>query len=251
MKNIRISSYSIVLILTFYLFPVAATSGELIQPMEDPHYTDIGFFDIHVCNWPNRPLFFLSIFSTTSFDKIKKIEIQGINGELIGELNLEKYRLLYLEDKNNKKKKIEKRVFMANQEIPAGSKNGWYQTVITTTDNKQYLAKDYVVLHEMQRATGVNPAPGVEDVPLMKELTWDPIPGAKHYKVFVWDKWEEKLIIESAVLNEAKLTLPKNLLQAGGLYAWRIHARDVNENILLGDFNHGSLTEKMTFSIAE
>ena len=241
----------VLLSLSLSLFSSNALSDDLIEPTGDPHYTDIGFFDIHVCNWPDRPLFFLTLFSSTFFEHIKRVEIQGINGESIGELDMDKFRMWYVKDKKDKSKKLEKRAMMKFLEIPEGSKNGWYRAVVTTKDGKQYLGKDYVVMYKMPRATGMNPPHDAQDVPMMKELTWNPVPGAKHYRVFINDIWASKTIFESPVLQESKLVLPKGLLKPGGLYEWRIHARDVNENILLGDFNHGSLTGKMEFSIAE
>ena len=38
----------------------------------DKHYSKAGFFDIHVCNWPNQPLFFMALFVpfATSFGTI-------------------------------------------------------------------------------------------------------------------------------------------------------------------------------------
>lgn len=239
------------LVLCLFVTSHAAQSQDLIEPRTDPHYTDVGFFDIHVCNWPERPLFFLTLFSTTFFDRITRIEILDPQDRPVGDLNLEKFRLFQIEDKKNKAKKIEKRVFITLQDIPKGSGDGWYKAIVHTRDGKKYLSRDYVIMHEMQRATGLNPAPGAENVPLVKELSWDPIPGAKHYRVFIWDDWENKTIMESKVLDEPRLVLPKDLIQPGGLYTWQVHARDVNENILLGDFNHGSLTRKFKFSVAE
>ena len=52
-------------------------------------------------------------------------------------------------------------------------------------------------------------------------------------------------------MNEAKLVLPRGLIRPGGWYKWRIHARDVNGNILLGDFNHGALSPWFEFAVAE
>ncbi|MDH4190905.1 MAG: hypothetical protein OEW21_11950 [Betaproteobacteria bacterium] len=40
------------------------------------------------------------------------------------------------------------------------------------------------------------------------------------------------------------------MLQKDGYCAWRVHARDVNEHVLFGDFNHGSLGPQMKFSVA-
>ena len=67
--------------------------------------------------------------------------------------------------------------------------------------------------------------------------------------MFIRDLWKEKDIYTSELLDKPELLLPKGLLKAGGYYAWRVHARDVNEHALLGDFNNGSLTSHVTFSI--
>lgn len=239
--------YCLTLIVTLFVcsaFQSALAKPDLIPPKTDPHYTDVGFFDIHVCNWPNRPLFFLILFSTTHFNNIKSIEILTNENKHIGFLDLEKYRLSLTKEKK------EKRAFLKQFEIPEGATNGWYNAIVTTRDGKKYASKDFVVLHEMERASDRKPPANAEDLPLIKELAWKPVPGAKHYKVFIRDLWEGKLIYESKVLNEARLKLPDNLLKPGGLYSWQIHSRDVNENILLGDFNHGSLTGHIKFSIA-
>ncbi|MEJ2107211.1 MAG: hypothetical protein P8X48_07775 [Acidiferrobacteraceae bacterium] len=41
------------------------------------------------------------------------------------------------------------------------------------------------------------------------------------------------------------------LLQAGGLYEWRVNARDSSHARKLGDFNSGALDRDVSFSIAE
>ena len=157
------------------LYSGIVLSDDLIEPNGDPHYTDIGFFDIHVCNWPDRPLFFLTLFSSTFFDQIQRVEIQGINGESIGELDMDKFRMWYVKDKKDKSKKLEKRAMMKFLDIPEGSEDGWYRAVITTKTGKQYLSKDYVVMYKMPIARGMNPAPGAENVPMLKQLTWNPL----------------------------------------------------------------------------
>ena len=43
--------------------------------------------------------------------------------------------------------------------------------------------------------------------------------------------------------------LPAGLLEKGGYYSWIVHARDLNEHFMLGDFNHGSLSATVNFSI--
>lgn len=221
-----------------------APAKQAVQPA-DPHYTSVGFFDIHVCNWPGRPLFFMALFSTTHFQDVLGVRILGPDGSPLGELDLEKYRYVLTDDKR------EKRVFIKQFEIPGNAADGWYTAEIRTRDAGRIEARDYVIIHSIEVASGANPPGGAENVPMPSALTWEAIPGAKHYQVFLRDEWEARVILSSDVLDKPKLDLPAGLLQAGGEYTWRIHARDVNGNALLGDFNHGSLTGKLRFSVAD
>ena len=81
------------------------------------------------------------------------------------------------------------------------------------------------------------------------KLSWKAVPGAKHYMVFIKDTWEQRTIYTSKTLSKPELVLPKDLLKQHSDFTWRVHARDVNENVLLGDFNHGSLNLPITFSV--
>jgi hypothetical protein len=238
------------LFLFFLLFSLVAQSGS-VNAIDnkhdgDEHYTEAGFFDIHVCNWPKRPLFFMALFSTTSYDSIKKIEIFDDKNRSLGELSLDKYRLIMLE-----KPKREKRVFIKQIEIPASSGNGWYSAHIHLKNNKIITARDYVINHKMDRAFVIKPAADAMDISMPDKLIWKPVAGAAYYQVFINDIWQGKNVYQSALLSKAELKLPKKLLQPGGSYCWRIHARDVNENVLLGDFNHGSVTSCFNFEIRE
>jgi len=223
-----------------------ARADNLIPPKaHDPHYGETGFFDLHVCNWPENPLFFLAVFSTYQFDKVAKVEVFTPDGKPVGEFNLERYRVI------EKKDKPEKRAFLTNMDIPAGHPDGWYTAHATMKDGSRYLFKDYVIVQQMPRPEHPVPADHAE-VALPKVLSWDPIPGATYYKVFMWDMWDDsKQLLESKLLTEPKLELPAGLIKPGGSYQWRIHARDINEHPLLGDFNHGSLSPKMEFSVKE
>lgn len=220
-------------------------AGEVIPaPQDDPHYTKVGFFDIHVCNWPNQPLFFLTLFSSYQFNELAKVEVFTPQGISIGELDFNKYRII------EQKGKPIKKAFIKHFEIPADSGDGWYYALATLKNGKTYRGEDFVVLRKMQRATNLVPAPGAENIALPKILKWDAIPGAKYYQIFIKDLWEGNLIHTSKLLSAPVFKVPKNLLKPGGYYSWRIHARDVNENVILGDFNHGSLTDPMEFTIA-
>ena len=102
----------------------------------------------------------------------------------------------------------------------------------------------------MPIARNLKPAANVEDIPAPSHLSWDPVPGARAYQVFVHDIWEgEVLIFRSPHLTESRVRLPEGLLKPGGYYLWRVHARNVDEDIDFGDFNHGSLTPFSRFSV--
>ena len=122
----------------------------------------------------------------------------------------------------------------------------WYQYY-----GKRYIDRDYVILSALPQAVGQVPAHEAEVQGVPKQLGWEPVPGAGHYQVFIRDLWNEgKLIFSSKVLDEPVLPLPDGLLEPGGYYSWIVHARDLNEHFMLGDFNHGSISPVYTFSIA-
>lgn len=216
------------------------------QAGPDPHYNAAGFFDIHVCNWPERSLFFMPLFSTPRFAETEKIEVFYPDGSPLSVLDLDNYR------KITPKNKPPKRAFMVETDVPPHAPDGWYSARITLKDGSQFQARDYVIIDELPQATGHTPAPDeeVEEVP--KELAWDAIPGAAFYQVFIRDLWNDgQLIHSSKLLPEPRLALPEGLLEKGGYYSWVIHARDTNEHVLLGDFNHGSLSQPVNFTISD
>lgn len=52
-----------------------------------------------------------------------------------------------------------------------------------------------------------------------------------------------------AGLTEPLLVPAPGVLQSGAVYVWRIHARDSDGNVLLGDFNHGPFSPEMRFTV--
>jgi hypothetical protein len=229
------------------LFQTLLAGAQVDVPMieNDPHRNEMGFFDIHVCNWPDRPVFFKTLFSSTKYDDIQSMEMFHPDGTRLGDLDLRHFM------KIDKKGKPYKRVFMKDIPVPENSTDGWYTITVTSKSGKQYTAKDYVVMTRLPRPTGMNPPDGAEDVPMPTELTWDPVPGAKHYQVYIRDAFENKMILSSKLLNEPRIKIKPGLFEPGGVYSWSIHSRDVNENVILGDFNIGSLSDKSIFSIAD
>ena len=218
--------------------PATETAG-------DPHYSDAGFFDIHVCNWPDRRLFLMSLFSTTRYSEVKQIDVFTPTGELLVELDLNHYRIL------RREKKPDKRVFIKQVEIPPAATDGWYSARVTLTDNEVFTAKDYVILYKLPQASGQSPANEAELAEVPARLSWEPVPGASYYEVFIRDLWDDdKLVYASEVLDKPETGLPPGVLKKGGTYSWVIHARDTNSHVLLGDFNHGSMTAPATFSVA-
>ena len=220
----------------------ADSSSPLLQ---DPHTSEAGFFDIHVCNWPGRELFFMSLLSTPRYDEVEQVEVFFPNGSLLTELDLNNYRTIH------RKGKPDKRVFMNEVDVPPGAPDGWYSTRVTLKNGKRHIARDYVILSALPQAVGQVPAHEAEVQGVPKQLGWEPVPGAGHYQVFIRDLWNEgKLIFSSKLLDEPVLPLPDGLLEPGGYYSWIVHARDLNEHFMLGDFNNGSISPVYTFSIA-
>jgi hypothetical protein len=211
----------------------------------DPHYSAAGFFDIHVCNWPGRPLFFMPLFSTTRFSEIKQIDVFTPAGELLAELDLNHYRSV------RREKKPDKRVFIRQVDVPTAATDGWYSARITLTDNEVFTAKDYVIIYTLPQAAGQSPANEAELAEAPARLSWEPVPGANYYEVFIRDLWDDdNLVYTSELLNKPEIGLPPGVLKKGGTYSWVIHARDTDSHILLGDFNHGSMSTPATFSVA-
>jgi hypothetical protein len=220
-------------------------AGEQAAADRDLHYNEAGFFDIHVCNWPNRPFFFMPLFSTADFSAVRDIEIHYPDGSTLARLDLDRYRTI------KRKHKPDKRVFIKRVTIPPAAVNGWYSAHVTLQDGREYTAQDYVILSKLPQASGQVPA-NDDEVALPDELTWNPVAGAGYYQVFIRDLWNDStLIYTSELLSEPVLRLPPGLLDAGGYYSWVIHARDTNTHVLLGDFNHGSLSKPATFSVRQ
>lgn len=223
-----------------------AATEQAAQRTVDPHYSAAGFFDIHVCNWPGRPLFFMPLFSTTRFSEVKQVDVFTPSGEALVELDLNHYRTIHQD------KKPDKRVFIMQVDVPPAAVDGWYSARITLTNDEVFTAQDYVIIYKLPQASGQSPANEAVVVDVPARLSWDPVPGANFYQVFIRDLWnEDKLIYTSKLLNTPKIELPPGVLEKGGYYSWIIHARDTDSHILLGDFNHGSLNTPVTFSVAE
>ncbi len=212
----------------------------------DPHYIEPGFFDVHYCHWSDRPNFSLVLFSTAKFSDVDRIETFFPDGKALANLDLEKYMVIKRKDKPNK------RVFMVRIPAEDDAPNGWYTAKVTMKDGSVFQAKDFVYVLSMGLAQNVSPPDNAENIAVPKRLSWDPVPGAMHYRVFIKDMWSDgKQIFASRVLSKPYVDLPEGVLKKGGWYQWGIHARDVNEHVLLGDFNHGSNLVGLQFSTAE
>ncbi|MCG6975134.1 MAG: hypothetical protein LJE56_01855 [Acidiferrobacterales bacterium] len=210
----------------------------------DPHYLPVGFFDLHVCNWPDRKPFFLAVFSSYQHDKVKRVNVFAPNGNKVGGINLANYRLIRKEGKPLKK------AFLTEMELTEPLQNGWYRAEIEMINGARYIAKDFVEIRLLPRALNRIPAAGATNIAAPRELKWDPVPEAKFYRVVIKDLWnDEKMVYSSKLLKEPRLVVPSGLLQPGGYYSWLVHARDVNEDPVLGDFNRGSQTDAIEFSI--
>jgi hypothetical protein len=221
------------------------TKSNTSQHANDTHYTDVGFFDIHVCNWPDRKLFFMPLFSTTHYPEVADIKVYYPDGKLLTSMDLARFKLVKI------KGKPEKHVIMKQVDVPDGAVNGWYSATVSMTDGTKVTAKDYVIVSRLPRPSIIYPPDGAEQIPIPGKLTWSGVKKG-YYKVYIRDVWDDgKLIYTSKLLSKPELAIPSSLLQPGGLYSWKVNARDVNEDILLGDFNKGSMSIDASFSIAD
>ncbi len=212
---------------------------------KDPHYTPAGFFDIHVCNWPDRELFFMPLFTTTRYSEVTGVEVRYPDGSTLIPLDMEKFKALKPEGKP------EKHIFIAQMDVPDGASDGWYSATISMADGTKFFAKDYVIISQLPRPSAITPPDGAEQVPVPEKLAWSAAGDGGYYQVFIRDVWDDsKLIYTSKLLRETELSLPAGLLQPDGLYSWQIHARDTNEDVILGDFNKGAMSRIATFSTA-
>ncbi|MEN8132753.1 MAG: hypothetical protein ABFS45_21735, partial [Pseudomonadota bacterium] len=177
-------------------------------------------------------------------DDIERIDVFYPDGRQLVELDLSRFRTL--ESKDAPKK----HVFINQIGMPDDAVDGWYSARITLRNGELHTASDYVVLSKLGRASGQTPAHKETVSTPPQKLTWDPVPGAGYYQVFIRDQWEDnKLVYTSKLLSQPELLLPTGLIEDGGFYSWLIHARDINEDIKLGDFNSGSLSKPVTFSV--
>jgi hypothetical protein len=211
----------------------------------DPHYTAVGFFDIHICNWPERQHFFKILFSTEKFNEVTEMEVFDPSGSSLA--TLDKSRFIQLQRKG----KPEKRVYMVDLDMSDSARTGWYTIKVKTTDGKEYLARDYVLLTRINRVSDMVPSSEDSAFPLPVTLTWSKVPGAGYYRAFIRDEWTGELVFRTKLISENSIKIPEGKLLPGGYYSWAVHARDINEHILLGDFHMGSMSKKAFFNVAE
>ena len=225
------------------LLPLTFSACGHLPTATDPHYTPAGFFDVHVCNWPEQPQFLMVLWSTTRFTEVTEVAVFSPDGARLGALDLSKYRTV-----PQKSGSPEKRAFISYFDLPPDASDGWYVGEAVLVGNERHRARDFVAHTLLPQAQGLSPENDVADVP--RELRWQAVPGAAYYQVFVKDLWADGAVIyTSALLTEPMAPLPPDLLRRGGGYAWRVHARDVNGHPRLGDFNHGSLSQEIVFFI--
>ena len=228
------------------LFPSVALTAKDHDVKKSPHYTKVGFFDIHVCNWPKHDLFFMSLFSTSHFNEIKFIDVFYPDGKLLTRLDTKRYKSIV------KKGKADKRVYISHTDVIEGSPDGWYTTTVTMNNGDIHQSKDYVAINKLPMVNITQPANSEKAIPFTQSLSWEPVSESAYYRVFIRDLWDdEKLVFTSKLSNETSVNVPDGILIPGNHYRWIVHARDVNEHPLYGDFNHGSMSESMEFVFDE
>ena len=228
--------------LTLCVAPLCHAQAPITQ---DPHYSAAGFFDIHLCDWPDRPNFIKVLFSTERYAEVAEMVARYPDGRELVRLDLSIYRLV------ERKGKPEKRVFIKDLDIPEDSPEGWYSMDVTLKDGSRYQLRDYMTMARIRPASGMNPPNNANNIPMPHTLSWQPVPGARYYQVFLRDNWASKQVISSELLKEPRLELKPGQLEPGGDYVWRVHARDTDGHFMLGDFHAGSMSKSAAFTVAD
>ncbi len=240
--NFQIVSVSIL----FTLFSQQAFSNN--QASKDLHKDALGFFDIHYCNWPDRKPFLMLVYATHNYKNIDSIKVFTPEDTELVVIKKNTYR--YLPSRTVKGKKIpDKKVFITQIPVTDNFTNGAYTAITTTVNGQKHQYNDEVNMDYIVASARMNvPIDKATDISLTPTLKWEPVANAKHYQIFVKDNWTGKNVYTSKTLNQTQFTLPKEILKTDGWYAWKVHAKDMDETIKYGDFNAGSLSETLTFT---
>ncbi|UCB55541.1 MAG: hypothetical protein JSW45_03155, partial [Thiotrichales bacterium] len=166
-----------------FLIGAVAYAGDPRNP-DDPHYTTSGFFDVHICNWPDRAPFYMVLYSTENHQDIQSVDISGANGKLIGKLDLETYRFSENEPGT--------RILISHLPISRDYEDGWFVAKIRMKNGETQTATDLVIHKIMPEISGYQPKDGAEDIPLPDVLTWDDTFGAYWYRVWIRDNWNDR-----------------------------------------------------------
>ncbi|MCK5383770.1 MAG: hypothetical protein KAJ65_08390, partial [Gammaproteobacteria bacterium] len=82
-----------------------------------------------------------------------------------------------------------------NRTPPADAQDGWYAARITLADGKVHSARDYVIISELDGASGQTPGHEQELPAPPEKLSWKAVPGAAFYQVFIRDQWNENSLV--------------------------------------------------------
>ena len=227
------------------LIQSTSNAEESLVLNNDPHYNSVGFFDIHLCNWPERPNYFKILFSSEKYQQIESMSVYTPDNQLLANMDKTKFRTLKRENKPDK------RVYLLDLDVPELASTGWYKIDIKTENGTVYHAKDYVIMTRLKKVSDMHPTGEDKEFSLPITLKWKPVAGSQYYQAYVRDVWTEKMVFKSKLIDTPEIKIPDGKLEPGGDYYWTVHSRDTNEHILLGDFHMGSLSKKSFFTVAE
>ena len=114
---------------------------------------------------------------------------------------------------------------------------GWYLARISMRDGEVIESHDYVMNETMARASGIVPA-DKSAVPVPKDLSWKPVKGTKHNRVFIKDLWDNALDIEFAAVGALVVFLDEGILNYE-LAERTFQPADVEIAIATGDGSDG------------
>ena len=123
----------------------------VIYPAFRDYHNDC-LFDIHAGQWPEQPLFYLPLFSTTRYDEVHSVTVRYPDGRVLTHLNLDRYR-------NGIQKHALETCLHAARGHPVRRDEWVYAAVIALNSGETAKARDYVEIIKMpQPVDSLEPA---------------------------------------------------------------------------------------------
>lgn len=159
-----------------------------------------------------------------------------------------KFRYIPPTEVKNEKIK-DKKVFINQIPLPKNTIKGEFTATVITNNKQVHHYADLMFLDKKVSSAKIDfPANNASKISTTPTLKWIAPENGQYYQIFIKDNWTGESIYSTKTLYQTEFKVPDNLLKNDDWYAWKVHAKDMDETILYGDFNAGSLSEYHNFT---